>query len=53
MMRTFNNGIGLVLVVPENDSQEVLERLIAMKESAFIIGEIVECNDSGKRIQWD
>jgi phosphoribosylformylglycinamidine cyclo-ligase len=53
MMRTFNNGIGLVVVVPENDAQEILERLIAMKEDAFIIGEIVECKDSGRRIQWD
>jgi phosphoribosylformylglycinamidine cyclo-ligase len=53
MMRTFNNGIGLVMAVPESDAQEVLERLIAMKESAFIIGEIVEGKDSGKRIQWD
>jgi phosphoribosylformylglycinamidine cyclo-ligase len=52
MMRTFNNGIGMVLVVPKNDAQEILERLIAMKEKAFVIGEVVEGKDSQERIQW-
>ncbi len=52
MMRTFNNGIGMVLVVPKDDAQEILERLIAMKEKAFVIGEIVEGKDSQERIQW-
>jgi len=52
MMRTFNNGIGLVAVVPEDAAQEILERLNAMDEKAFIIGEIVERKASGERIQW-
>ncbi|MBW2575533.1 MAG: phosphoribosylformylglycinamidine cyclo-ligase [Deltaproteobacteria bacterium] len=52
MMRTFNNGIGLIAVVHEKDAQEVLDRLIAMKEKAFIIGEIVECKEAGDRVQW-
>jgi len=52
MMRTFNNGIGMTAVVPEDAAQEILERLIAMNEKAFIIGEIVERKDSGERIQW-
>lgn len=52
MMRTFNNGIGMIAVVPEDASQEILERLIAMNEKAFAIGEIVERKDSGERIQW-
>ena len=52
MMRTFNNGIGLIAVVHEEDAQEVLDRLIAMKEKAFIIGEIVECKEAGDRVQW-
>ena len=52
MMRTFNNGIGLIVVVHEKDAQEVLDRLIAMKEKAFIIGEIVECKEESDRVQW-
>jgi len=40
MLRTFNNGIGLVLVVPERALEDVLERLSGMKEKAFVIGEI-------------
>jgi len=52
MMRTFNNGIGLIAVVHEKDSQEVLDRLIAMKEKAFVVGEIVERKEAGERVQW-
>jgi len=52
MMRTFNNGLGLIAVVHEEDAQEVLDRLIAMKEKAFIIGEIVECKEASDRVQW-
>lgn len=52
MMRTFNNGIGLIAVVHEKGSQEVLDRLIAMKEKAFIVGEIVERKEAGERVKW-
>ncbi len=52
MMRTFNNGIGLIAVVPENAVQDVLERLNAMKEKAFVIGAIVERKASDPRIKW-
>lgn len=52
MMRTFNNGIGMTAVVPEDAVQEILDRLNVMNEKAFIIGEIVERKDSGKRIRW-
>ena len=52
MMRTFNNGIGLVAVIPEDAAQEILERLNAMDEKAFIIGEIIERKASDERIRW-
>jgi phosphoribosylformylglycinamidine cyclo-ligase len=53
MMRVFNNGIGLVAVVAEKAAQDVLGRLTAMNEKAYVIGEIVErsANDD-ERIQW-
>ena len=40
MMRTFNNGIGLVLAVEKEDVEEVISRLKAMGESAFHVGEV-------------
>jgi len=52
MMRTFNNGIGMIAVVHEKNAQEILDRLIAMKENAFFIGEVVERKGAEERIQW-
>jgi phosphoribosylformylglycinamidine cyclo-ligase len=52
MMRTFNSGIGLVMVVPEDAVQEVLARLNAMDEKAFVIGEIVERKKAEEQIKW-
>jgi phosphoribosylformylglycinamidine cyclo-ligase len=52
MLRTFNNGIGLVAVVREENTQEVLDRLFAMKEQAFVIGEVVERKAGEDRVQW-
>jgi len=40
MLRTFNNGIGMVAVVHESQALEIVERLKAMNENAWIIGEI-------------
>ncbi len=52
MMRTFNNGIGMVAVVPEKNTQEFQDRLIAVKEKAFVIGEVVDRKESGERVKW-
>ncbi len=52
MRRTFNNGIGLVGIVPDNTAQEILERLTAMNEKAFLIGEIVERKEADDKIIW-
>jgi len=40
MMRTFNNGIGLVMIVKKGDAEKVILRLKAMGESAIHIGEV-------------
>jgi phosphoribosylformylglycinamidine cyclo-ligase len=53
MLRTFNNGIGMVAVVPESAAPEVVERLTAMNEPAFIIGEIIERKEAGERLVWE
>lgn len=51
MMRTFNNGIGLVAIVPEKSVSDVLERLKAMNEKPVVIGEIVEKKGPEPRIK--
>jgi len=52
MMRTFNNGIGMVLIVPETHAQDVLDRLGGMDESAFVIGETAERREEDPRFLW-
>jgi len=52
MMRTFNNGIGMVAVVSEKNAADFLGRLRAMEEQAVIIGEIIERKNSLERIRW-
>jgi len=52
MLRTFNNGIGLVAVVPDDSTIEVLSRLSALNEKAYVIGEVAECRHQNNRCQW-
>ena len=48
MMRTFNNGIGLVAVVPEESAQDVLNRLAGSGEKAWAIGEVTQLRKNAK-----
>jgi len=41
MYRTFNYGIGMALVVPAKEVDDIIGRLAGMQEKAFLIGEIV------------
>ncbi len=52
MLRTFNNGIGLVAVVPPEAEAETIDRLHAMNEGAWAIGEIVERHEGSERLLW-
>jgi phosphoribosylformylglycinamidine cyclo-ligase len=52
MFRTFNNGIGMIAVVPEKAVDEVVLLLKAMDEKCYLIGEIVERKQNNPRIQW-
>jgi len=52
MMRTFNNGIGLILVVPERATEEIVEFLTAMDEKPYVIGSIVERKKGCHQIAW-
>jgi phosphoribosylformylglycinamidine cyclo-ligase len=42
MFRTFNCGIGMVLIVPEADVKDLLFQTRALDEQAFVIGHIEE-----------
>lgn len=52
MQRTFNNGIGMIAVVPEEAAQDVMERLRGMKEKAFVIGHVVNRKTSKLQVKW-
>ncbi len=52
MMRTFNNGIGLILVVPEKAAEGVVDFLAAMDERSYVIGSVVERNKGAHQIAW-
>ena len=52
MMRTFNNGIGLVMVVREEHAGEALSRLKAMGERAYHIGCVEARADREEAIQF-
>ena len=50
MRRTFNLGIGMIAVVPEDSAQEILERLNAMNEKAYLMGEVVASKRATPRV---
>jgi phosphoribosylformylglycinamidine cyclo-ligase len=52
MRRTFNNGLGLVIVISEEDTSEVLLRLKAMGENSFLIGSVESRDDKEEAIQF-
>ncbi len=52
MFRTFNVGIGMILIVRNKEAGEVLERLHSMGEKAFMIGEIVRAEKDQEPIEF-
>ncbi len=53
MYRTFNMGIGFVVVCKSNDAQSILERLKAMGEKSWIIGEVIDRNPKEPEIEFE
>jgi phosphoribosylformylglycinamidine cyclo-ligase len=49
MYRTFNYGIGMALVVPAKEADDIMVRLSGLKEQSYLIGEIAKCgvDDAG------
>ena len=52
MMRTFNNGIGMVMVVSPENVDEVLSRLEAFGETAYLIGRIEPRDHKEEPVQF-
>jgi phosphoribosylformylglycinamidine cyclo-ligase len=53
MLRTFNNGIGMVAIIHESQAVEVLDRLKAMNENAWIIGEIQSADEGETQVLFE
>lgn len=47
LFRTFNYGIGMVMVVPSDSVEDILTRLNGLKEEAYVIGEVAHCHENG------
>lgn len=52
MLRTFNNGIGLVIVVPDTYTEEVRQHLINQGETVYHIGEVVNRKKGGDIVNF-
>jgi phosphoribosylformylglycinamidine cyclo-ligase len=52
MFRTFNNGIGMVLIVRPKEVEDLLGRLHSLGEKAFIIGEVGKTKKQGETIEF-
>jgi phosphoribosylformylglycinamidine cyclo-ligase len=51
MYRTFNCGIGMVLAVPESETEDVLIRLSGLNEQAYVIGEVAKCEPGKESVE--
>jgi phosphoribosylformylglycinamidine cyclo-ligase len=52
MLRTFNNGIGLILIVRPKEIEDLLARLHSLGEKAFIIGEVGKTERQDETIEF-
>ncbi len=50
MYRTFNCGIGLVLIVSSDQAEDIISYLNENGEDAFVIGEVVENDKDRERV---
>ena len=52
MRRTFNNGIGMILVTPETAVQGIIDFLTAMHEKAYVIGDVAQRKRGTSQVVW-
>ncbi|MCC3144588.1 phosphoribosylformylglycinamidine cyclo-ligase [Halanaerobium sp. Z-7514] len=51
MLKTFNMGIGMVLIIEPRQKKEIMAKLKAKGESPYLIGEIEKAKDYGMKIE--
>ena len=51
-MRTFNNGIGMIVIVAEQDVQDVMNQIKAMGEKAYRIGWIEQRDPEDRALKF-
>ncbi|MGD8562844.1 MAG: phosphoribosylformylglycinamidine cyclo-ligase [Desulfarculaceae bacterium] len=51
MYRTFNSGLGMIVIVPPEQAQDVCERLQALGQQAYIVGEILAREDDQPQVE--
>ena len=52
MLRTFNCGIGMMILAAENDADEICEALNKVGEPVHRIGRVTETGDTSQRVQY-
>ncbi len=52
MLQVFNNGVGLMLVVPESEAHKIMAFLAEQGEKCFLMGEIVPRANPEIPIEW-
>ncbi len=52
MFRVFNNGLGMVIIVPAQQAEDVLHRLWGLNEKAYMIGEIDRRPSDGPAVRY-
>jgi phosphoribosylformylglycinamidine cyclo-ligase len=52
MLKVFNNGLGLILVVPETETDGIMALLSGLGEKCFLIGEITARENTQGPIDW-
>jgi len=52
MYRTFNCGIGMVIIINSDESSKVLNKLKKLNETAFVIGEVVKKSKNDSQVEF-
>jgi len=52
MLRTFNCGIGMAVIVPASEQQAALDSLTASGEQPIVIGEVTSNNNRHAAVHW-
>jgi len=52
MRQVFNNGLGMILIVPDDQTKGIMAHLEGQGEHCFLIGEVLPKSPDGETITW-